>query len=603
MNHETGSIPVPRLSCRLISALPAGGAVYDLAQDDTGRLWAGAQAGLFMQGGRGWLPVTAGLPLRSIAVLLAKKRLVLAAGLSGGLVRSADYGRSWQNCLLPSGTGSISSLCASPNVDSDGVVLAGTETGGILRSVDGGNSWKWANFGLRNFVIHDLAVDPQWDRREPVFVATDQGVYRSPNGGRAWQFCGLEQCEVVALAASLEVKGETRLAAGCADGSLFYSLDQGRSWQNSRLPEALQGCATRILYTGGQTCMAGYSSGQMLRSDNGGQSWVLTASLPGPVLTLASASGSFFAGAGQSGLYICDGTVGNWRPEGQLAARRFHGLAAGVAGQFAAASVEEGLWAAKNSDSPWRQVRVGGLAPAAGFGFAWEGEQLLATSSEGLLAIDQERAEAKLEIQPGMVAALAAGAGFSWAAGADGKLWRRGWESPAWSELVAPAPGRILSLTCAAQAGQPPGLLAVLVEPSGKELQFWESQDRGETWRVRWTERTQARAVRTVYFNGGWLVGLETFLLHDSPGSWQRTDIATSQAPLTALLSLAGGGLLAAALDRVLYSRNGRQWSRLLCPEPAAGIVDLQSAAGWAENTAVYALTVCGEIYLLEFGD
>ena len=72
----------------------------------------------------------------------------------------------------------------------------------ILRSRDGGRIWQLANFGLRNFTVISLAAAPVWERREPVFAGTLDGVYYSPNAGRAWKYCGLAGQVVLALALS-----------------------------------------------------------------------------------------------------------------------------------------------------------------------------------------------------------------------------------------------------------------------------------------------------------------------------------------------------------------------------------------------------------------
>ena len=65
---------------------------------------------------------------------------------------------------------------------------------------------------------------PAW---ETVFAATDEGVYRSPNGGRGWHRCADVQGVVQALAVSANWAQAGVVLAGTEASGLFYSADKG----------------------------------------------------------------------------------------------------------------------------------------------------------------------------------------------------------------------------------------------------------------------------------------------------------------------------------------------------------------------------------------
>ena len=114
------------------------------------------------------------------------------------------------------------------------VLLAGTYGGGLFRSADGGRSWQHIEAGLTastfRFVSGDLAGT------EPA------RVYRSSDGGRSWE----------------EFEGITRIA-GHERWFLPYSPRAG---------------AARNAYVSGDRLLVAAEVAGLLRSDDGGRTWV-----------------------------------------------------------------------------------------------------------------------------------------------------------------------------------------------------------------------------------------------------------------------------------------------------------------------------------------
>ena len=114
---------------------------------------------------------------------------LLLAGTADGLLRSQDAGQTWQLALVGS---RVLSIAFSPAFDQDGLVLVGTEQDGVLRSSDRGRTWTSGNPGLLDLTVLGLACSPAFEVDHTVFAATSSGLFRSPNGGRAWRAVGQE---------------------------------------------------------------------------------------------------------------------------------------------------------------------------------------------------------------------------------------------------------------------------------------------------------------------------------------------------------------------------------------------------------------------------
>jgi hypothetical protein len=119
----------------------------------------------------------------------------------------------------------------------------------VLRSADNGASWSRCNLGLRGFTVLALAwappppsdAFPAW---ETVFAATDEGVYRSPNGGRAWHACAGADGVFQALAVSTEYQHDDIVIAGTESSGLFCSSDRGHHFARAaRAPEQVDALA------------------------------------------------------------------------------------------------------------------------------------------------------------------------------------------------------------------------------------------------------------------------------------------------------------------------------------------------------------------------
>jgi len=221
--------------------LPPTGRFYSLYASP-GELLVGGEASAYRYSERAWsempLPPDGG----SVWALTAFEGAILVAAGPGGLLRSADGGRSWERLelSLPAGTPEphpprITALLPNPSVSHE--VWAAVAVGGVFASTDGGRSWSPANDGIPSLDVHALA----WSSGGVLLAATPAGVaiWRSAR----WvdgQFDPADRyCR--GLASRPDDPGALYCGFGGEPpgrrGGVAVSTDGGRSWRASPLPD------------------------------------------------------------------------------------------------------------------------------------------------------------------------------------------------------------------------------------------------------------------------------------------------------------------------------------------------------------------------------
>jgi photosystem II stability/assembly factor-like uncharacterized protein len=180
--------------------------------------------------------------------------------------RSEDGGRTW--APVPD----LDRRAYSFALGADGAHYVALK-GQIARSDDGGFHWTFFDNGLHPGTdVLDLAVVSHDPAR--LYAAAWEGFYRSEYGGRTWKRCGegLGNVEVDALAWD----GQGRLLAGTRMG-IYRRVPDADRWEP--LPQGFQDRHVQVLESGpdSQVFYAG-TDGGLLRSDDGGQTWVEVAS-------------------------------------------------------------------------------------------------------------------------------------------------------------------------------------------------------------------------------------------------------------------------------------------------------------------------------------
>jgi hypothetical protein len=249
-------LPEPGVFSLAVSA--ADGAVYAgtepsrlFRSDDRGETWVALDALLDLPSRPTWSfpprPWTS--HVRWIAPSPYQADLLLVGIELGGLMRSGDGGRSWDD-HRPGAQRDVHSLAWHPQTPGYAYEAGG---GGAAFSTDAGATWQGADDGRDRHYTWSVAVDPV--DPECWYVSASTGPYAAHRGGdpqahvyrrrggEPWRpLSGGLPDPLPAMPYAL-VATDGRVFAGLADGQLWESRDQGDGWSPLRLgsdrPEAL----------------------------------------------------------------------------------------------------------------------------------------------------------------------------------------------------------------------------------------------------------------------------------------------------------------------------------------------------------------------------
>ncbi|MCK8478993.1 WD40/YVTN/BNR-like repeat-containing protein [Psychroserpens algicola] len=238
-----------------------------------------------------------------------KPNLYYFGSTGGGIWKTQDGGRSWDNISDGFFGGSIGAITVSksdPNVmyvgGGEKTVRGNVSSGyGIWKSVDAGKTWT--SSGLKNSRhVPRISVDPT--NHNIVYAAvlgniykptTDRGVYKSIDGGKTWKktLFANEQAGVVDLlidptnprilyASTWRVQRTPySLSSGGEGSALWKSTDKGETWTEistkKGFPEGTLGIiGVTVSPVNNQRVWAiveHKDKGGLYRSDDGGETW------------------------------------------------------------------------------------------------------------------------------------------------------------------------------------------------------------------------------------------------------------------------------------------------------------------------------------------
>jgi uncharacterized protein (TIGR03437 family) len=214
--------------------------------------------------------------------------------LGNQLYRSDDAGKSWTNLTALRGQSVIGSVQRSLAVSpSDPDQIAVGNDFGVWRSMDGGLSWSGLNEYLPNLSTSRILATPTGTEGAEILVkplgvmelAPGAGAWRpSPDAQATAEYDAMRRISATlgAPVTALASSGQT-VYAGAADGRIWVSLDNGRTWASSRT--GTNGPVERIFADPSEPRVAvvaiGGSGAHVLRTTNSGGFWDdLTSNLP-----------------------------------------------------------------------------------------------------------------------------------------------------------------------------------------------------------------------------------------------------------------------------------------------------------------------------------
>ena len=254
-------------------------------QEYEGRRSARAKIGAKPSAATAWVslgPTNGAGRMTSIAPHPTLIGTVYVGAAGGGVWKTEDSGATWTpltDDLVDLAVGALAIAPSAPDTIYLGTGEANGASGiGLLSSNDGGATWALPDAVIAT-AFYRISVHP--DRPEELVAGTDQGGFRSTDGGRTWS-------RFLSTAAVTEVvrspADPTVLYAATSPSQVWKSEDAGVTWlprssgiasAGVRLSLAMSPSNPQLLYAADEIDEVAH----VYRSADGGQSWLDLASV------------------------------------------------------------------------------------------------------------------------------------------------------------------------------------------------------------------------------------------------------------------------------------------------------------------------------------
>jgi photosystem II stability/assembly factor-like uncharacterized protein len=606
-----------------VGRVATGGTVFDITIDIDGRIWTASPAGLFKLENEGWLPVLRSLPFVQVSAVTSNNKTLFTAGLPDGLVYSLDGGRSWYRAWTDQVSAPVTCFAISPNYDKDNVLLAGSDGDGILRTTDGGRHWSPSNFGLRGFSVYNLASIgvAQTFRgfkrlKEIVYAGTDDGVYISPNGGRAWKPAGTKTAgtTVLGLALSPNFATDQTLFAGTEAGDIFRSMDGGVVWTRLETYGFSTGSINALFCGEDGSLLIGTSQEGILRTLDDGATWEKVTSNDLPVLKITQGGDRLYAGYYEGGIAVSEDNGNTWKQQDDIAARRFEWLAVPKGDLFFASGPGEGIWTSVDCGKKWT------LDPSWPedkplLGLSAQDDVVLAAAPDGVWRKSGTQDGWTLVLEAEKISAvgqtintqfhLSCVGSHTLGGGGIGGLWLSHDRGQQWAYLDTQFTGLpVIALALSPHFAENNTLVVCVTDESTDQVQLWGSRDSGVNWSMWHSVDTQYFAVRMVISESigtDIILGIGDKIHYQGLDGWDSSVISSESAPVSALAVLPESDtLIAAVTDQVIIKTADEPWKPLESMEGVAVIAMVRSP-NFSEDHTLYTLTSDGVLYQYNF--
>jgi photosystem II stability/assembly factor-like uncharacterized protein len=272
-------------------------------------------SGIFVRSASGeWRHAGFNHPLISAFDFDARDPSVVYAAAGNGLLRVSEKGERWK---ILTGSDVTELLDVAVDRNQAGAIYF-AHTAGIQGTRDNGATWHDASAGLRRKYTAALRVD---SRRAGVLLAgTEQGIFRSEDGGRVWKLAGAAGIQVLRIEQSPH---DPCFWLASTEGSgLFASTDCGVTFEghgNLGVGRNLYDVAFDPTAPD-RIAVAGWGVGVAVSEDRGKTWQTRNQGLPSAsVWSVAfdpAQSGRIFAGVHEAAVYVSLDNGRTWRQDG-----------------------------------------------------------------------------------------------------------------------------------------------------------------------------------------------------------------------------------------------------------------------------------------------
>lgn len=226
--------------------------------------------------------------------------------------------------------------------------------GGLFRRTPGKGEWKLLAGGLpENVEARAFAVHPT--EPDTIYAGTQDGPYRSTDGGDTWERLNFPVRGAVVWSLALHPRNPDVIYAGLAPAALYRSEDAGKGWSKVESAKSPGHCEmnfptrlVRIVFDSANpdTIYAGLEVSGVIRSEDGGKTWT---DLSEPLIRLADNP------------HLKSRIGSDLDSEGMLDTHALAATAAAPGTAFLA--VRMGLFRTDDRGASWRDMQIGRFSP------------------------------------------------------------------------------------------------------------------------------------------------------------------------------------------------------------------------------------------------
>jgi photosystem II stability/assembly factor-like uncharacterized protein len=263
-------------------------------------------------GGDTWQEVLDGMHFSAVEICEGDPQVAYAGALSG-FFRSEDGGHTWTQ-VAGALWGSDDIVAGFPiDMQCDPRdpmrIFVNNYNGGNFLSEDGGQTWQDASAGYTGAMMTEMALVEEDPAR--LYVSARGGLFATDDGGQTWRGLGYGLARALeGMAIAVDPYDADHILGTLADAGPFpkISFDAGNTWQGvepEMLGQGQPGLLISILFApqtedllmgaiGSYDCLTRFGCGDgsgrgIIRSTDGGMTWMQTSLTQGTAVALAAA--------------------------------------------------------------------------------------------------------------------------------------------------------------------------------------------------------------------------------------------------------------------------------------------------------------------------